>query len=369
MERLCIKNSIENEVMINRPLAHLFLNELIQRNLQICIAEGGTGGHIFDQCTIPGSVRTVHMGGVFYSTASKINLGVSAKTISRFGEYSSETAVEMAQLLMQKSGADCGVATFGQLNTTVRSVDNYVCIAYVQRDRKPWVKKIILPDIGVERRLLKTMIAQSVFSHGLYFLKEDEKSFISDHVAIQFTEKRNKNPIIIENHVLARKILTYLQSRHCTLGTCESCTTASISNTFTDISGASEVFHVGWMANNERVKAMLGVSPELMKYGNVYSESVARSMAESIRKKHHLDFVIATTGTMDTFDHRPYHSTTKPGTVYVAIAGKDITVSTKLIVPCPFGHSREQVELTAISLILKYVNQQVCGIISDIPTP
>src|SRR3989344_4072594 len=111
MERIQLANTPDTELMINRHLVQVLTKELIDRGMDITIAEGVSGGSLIDALTIPGSTRIIHVGGIFYSTAAKIKqLGISANTIKRHGEYSPEVAREMATTMLNKSGASLSIA-------------------------------------------------------------------------------------------------------------------------------------------------------------------------------------------------------------------------------------------------------------------
>ncbi|MCY4524610.1 MAG: CinA family nicotinamide mononucleotide deamidase-related protein [Halobacteriovoraceae bacterium] len=83
----------------NIPLNEWVLQKARQKKLSIVLAESCTGGLLASRLTdIPGSSSVFKGGVVAYSNACKQNiLGVSEKTIRRYGVYSKETAVEMAK--------------------------------------------------------------------------------------------------------------------------------------------------------------------------------------------------------------------------------------------------------------------------------
>lgn len=71
---------------------------LIERNLQLALAESCTGGWLAKVCTdVPGSSQWLDYGIVAYSNSAKERLlGVSHKTLASKGAVSKETALEMA---------------------------------------------------------------------------------------------------------------------------------------------------------------------------------------------------------------------------------------------------------------------------------
>lgn len=71
---------------------------LVDRNLQLVLAESCTGGWLAKVCTdVPGSSQWLDYGIVSYSNSAKERLlGVSRNTLASKGAVSKETALEMA---------------------------------------------------------------------------------------------------------------------------------------------------------------------------------------------------------------------------------------------------------------------------------
>jgi len=88
---------------------------LMEKNITIATAESCTGGLLAEKITrIPGISQCFHMGVITYSNEAKQKiLGVSAKTLERYGAVSSQTAMEMAEGIKKLSGADIGVSITG----------------------------------------------------------------------------------------------------------------------------------------------------------------------------------------------------------------------------------------------------------------
>ena len=88
---------------------------LIKNKKTIAIAESCTGGLISNRITnVSGSSQYFKMGVVTYSNESKINmLGVSGKTLRKYGAVSKETAVEMAKGVMRLAASDIGIGVTG----------------------------------------------------------------------------------------------------------------------------------------------------------------------------------------------------------------------------------------------------------------
>lgn len=136
--------------------------------------------------------------------------------------------------------------------------------------------------------------------------------------------------------MLEEKVGQLLQAKNLTLATAESCTGGYIGHLITSISGSSTYFQGGIISYSNQVKIeQLNVSPSnLEKFGAVSNE-VVREMAEGARKNLKTDFAISTSGVAG-----PNGGTEeKPvGTVWIAVAGKEKTVSKKF----NFGTNRER---------------------------
>lgn len=106
----------------------------------IGVAESCTGGLISHLLTnVPGSSEYFLFSGVTYAnSAKKTVLGVSGKTLEKYGAVSEETAREMADGARRISGADFGLATTGIAGpdggTDAKPVGT-VCVGISAKDR------------------------------------------------------------------------------------------------------------------------------------------------------------------------------------------------------------------------------------------
>lgn len=131
-----------------------------------------------------------------------------------------------------------------------------------------------------------------------------------------------------------------------TLATAESCTGGLVSQRITSVSGASEVIALGVTAYSEEIKMkILGVSPETLADGGVYSEACALEMARGIRKLSGSDLGIGITGIAGPLggtEEKPV------GTVWIALCSAE----KEEVRRCLFGHaksSREEIRFRAAS--------------------
>lgn len=88
--------------------------KLKKDNLRLATVESCTGGGLsYWVTTVPGSSAWFERGFVTYTKEAKIDLGVSALTIEKFGEVSESTVKEMAEKGLQNSRANICIAITG----------------------------------------------------------------------------------------------------------------------------------------------------------------------------------------------------------------------------------------------------------------
>ncbi len=110
------------------------------RSLKLATAESCTGGWIAQAVTsVPGSSEWFDRGFVTYSDESKKELlGVHARTLSRHGAVSRETAKEMATGALARSRAQIAVAVTGIAGPTGGTKEKpvgMVCFAWSRKGR------------------------------------------------------------------------------------------------------------------------------------------------------------------------------------------------------------------------------------------
>ncbi len=147
-----------------------------------------------------------------------------------------------------------------------------------------------------------------------------------------------------------------MRERGLTLAVAESCTGGAIASLFTAMAGASAYFLGGVVAYANEVKRdVLGVNyDDIMTHGAV-SETVARQMAEGVRRTTGADYAIATTGIAGPTGG----SETKPvGTVWMAVATPTHTVAVMRNSGLDRGQIISRASAYAIELLYKELKGQ-----------
>ena len=171
----------------------------------------------------------------------------------------------------------------------------------------PYLKLAYLPNPGAVRLRLSAY--------------EVEGESVAREIDRQFEALRKLIPhyvIGFERATMQELVHEILTKNHQTLATAESCTGGTIASRFTALPGASAYFRCGVVSySNEAKVDVLGVRAEdIARYGAV-SETVARQMAEGVRRIAKADYAVATTGIAGPTGG----SAEKPvGTVWIAVA-------------------------------------------------
>lgn len=131
---------------------------LQEQHLRLTTAESCTGGGLSYWLTsIPGSSDWFECAYVTYSNEAKMNmLEVSSLTLQQYGAVSKETACEMAEFALQKSGADISIAITGIAGPAGGSEQKpvgTVWLAWAKRDRATQSEVHLFPGDRQQIRL------------------------------------------------------------------------------------------------------------------------------------------------------------------------------------------------------------------------
>lgn len=161
---------MEKAEKINSELAAIkeaVVKKLIKNKISITTMESCTGGALISAITdVEGASNITEGGFVTYSNEQKVRVGVPAETIEKYGVYSEETAVKMAEVCKNKMSAAIGIGITGTLsNVDPNNEDSvqgevYFCIKYLNDTEI--VRKIKVP---IEcRHEQKNFIINSIFA-------------------------------------------------------------------------------------------------------------------------------------------------------------------------------------------------------------
>jgi nicotinamide-nucleotide amidase len=140
-----------------------------------------------------------------------------------------------------------------------------------------------------------------------------------------------------------------------TVSFAESCTGGMMAQKVTDVSGASQVFHSGWVVYHAKSKSKeLGVDSEIIaKYGEISGE-VATAMADCARLKSGSDFALSSTGWAGPDGGDEIHGV---GTIFVALSAEKGTIVKELKFGKNRMRNREMASDAAFMLLIKEIQK------------
>ena len=155
---------------------------------------------------------------------------------------------------------------------------------------------------------------------------------------------------------LDRLVFDLLKEKSMTLSAAESCTGGLLAKRMTDFAGSSAVFAGGVVSytNDMKIK-VLGVKPETIDAYTVYSEEVAKEMAEGVRTLTGSDLAVGITGLAGPDGD----GVNKVGTVCIGLATPSETIAVKVLIP---GKNRENVRMLATQRALDMVRRYLTGL-------
>lgn len=146
----------------DQTLAGVVGGLLKQDNLKLAAAESCTGGLLSEMLTdVPGSSQYFWGSAITYSNEAKKHfLGVQQSTLEQFGAVSRETAREMVQGIVLKSGADVGVAITGIAGPEGGAEEKPVGLVYIAVLMKEQLQVKELKFVG-DRRAIRSLSAKT----------------------------------------------------------------------------------------------------------------------------------------------------------------------------------------------------------------
>ena len=198
------------------------------------------------------------------------------------------------------------------------------------------IRKRLLKTTGLGESALDDMIApiytlyQNPTTTILFTLGEieihltataesDEKAdALLDELSSKIEEKLDKYVFSTNGESLEEIVALWLNVKHYTIATAESCTGGLLAKRLTDVPGSSNYFHSGVVSYSNDAKAdLVGVAPQLIEKHGAVSAEVAEAMAVGIKHRAGTTIGIGITGIAGPGGG----SEEKPvGLVYIALA-------------------------------------------------
>lgn len=126
-------------------LEELVVSELKAKGKKLATAESCTGGLLSKRITdVPGSSEVFEMGCVTYANQAKEDLlSVSHETLEQYGAVSPQTAREMAEGIVRRSGSDLGIGITGIAGPDGGTAEKPVGLIYIALSdgEHTWVTK------------------------------------------------------------------------------------------------------------------------------------------------------------------------------------------------------------------------------------
>jgi nicotinamide-nucleotide amidase len=158
-----------------------------------------------------------------------------------------------------------------------------------------------------------------------------------------------------EKETLQSVLVQKLKAKEKSVSFAESCTGGMMSQKFTDVAGASEVFQSGWVVYHESSKTKeLGVDETLISNFGVVSEELAAALAEGARIKSGSDFALSSTGWAGPDGGDEKHGV---GTIFVALSSEKGTIVKKLKFGKNRTRNREMATDAAFMLLIKEIQK------------
>ncbi len=156
------------------------------------------------------------------------------------------------------------------------------------------------------------------------------------------------------NETLEQQVIAALKARGLTLATAESCTGGLAAKRLTDVPGASAVFLGGVVSYTNGVKERaLGVPHDMLEEYGAVSGSVARAMAEGVRRLTCADLALSVTGVAGPDRDDRGHDV---GTVYMALSAQNETTVQLLHLSGDRSAIRAAAADEMLRMLLAYIN-------------
>jgi nicotinamide-nucleotide amidase len=195
-------------------------------------------------------------------------------------------------------------------------------------------------------------------NHITLSLQGDDQAKVAGELDIMESEIRTRVGSFIfaaGDQTMEGVVGEILLQKHLTLSVAESCTGGLIGNLLTNVAGSSGYFLGGVVAYSNQAKIdLLGVSRQTLDTYGAVSDSVAREMADGVRRTLKADLGLAVTGIAGPdggTEEKPV------GTVHIGLAFRDEVFSGKY----RFWGKREQNKMNSAVMALDWVRRILHG--------
>jgi len=149
------------------------------------------------------------------------------------------------------------------------------------------------------------------------------------------------------------KIIKNFTKENIRIAVAESCTGGYISNMFTNVSGASNVFERGIVCYNNQAKIdLLNVDPKVIEENGAVSEEIVRQLANNIRIQSNVDIGIGISGIAGPTGGTPE----KPvGLVFIGFSNEKETIVEKY----NFKTDRITFKKKVLEKVLQYIEKLI----------
>ncbi len=147
----------------------------LKKKIKLAFAESCTGGMLSSLITsIPNSSKIFSCSYITYSNFSKVKiLGISEKTIKKFGAVSHEVAIEMANNVAFKAKADIGIGITGIAGPGGATKNKKVGEVHIALDTKGATRTLQLKLKGSRNHIRLSSVDSALDLLIEYILKPD----------------------------------------------------------------------------------------------------------------------------------------------------------------------------------------------------
>lgn len=174
-----LKKEIENKLVNNiygynyKSLEEMLLDIAYKKNYKLAFAESCTGGLLASRFTdVPGASNVLNRSLVTYSKEAKMDeLDVRKSTLQKYGAISSETAIEMAQGIREKSKVDIGLSIIGVAGPG-KEEDKSEGLIYIGVSTEANTYSV-KHEFSGSRKVIKSLAASQAFIEAIKLIKVD----------------------------------------------------------------------------------------------------------------------------------------------------------------------------------------------------